>query len=108
MTISAQCNLQKLAFATTLAVTIVLSQGRAIGQVKHGSPIELAKADVSTAVRQDMANEVRIVGSLTPIRRSTLTSRVSSTIIELLFRSGTWSMPAISSSVSKGELSNRR
>lgn len=83
MTISAQCNLQKLAFATTLAVTIVLSQGRAIGQVKHGSPIELAKADVSTAVRQDMANEVRIVGSLTPIRRSTLTSRVSSTIIEL-------------------------
>ncbi|ABR64796.1 nodulation protein NolF [Sinorhizobium medicae] len=83
MTISAQCNLQKLAFATSLAVTIVLSQGRAIGQVKHGSPIELAKADVSTAVRQDMANDVRIVGSLTPIRRSTLTSRVSSTIIEL-------------------------
>nr|CAA41486.1 nolF [Sinorhizobium meliloti]prf//1718309B nolF gene [Sinorhizobium meliloti] len=77
MTISAQCNVQKLAFATTLAVTIVLSQGRAIGQVKHGSPIELAEADVSTAVRQDMANEVRIVGSLTPIRRSTLTSRVS-------------------------------
>ncbi len=83
MTISAQCNLQKLAFATTLAVTIVLSQGRAIGQVKHGSPIELAKADVSIAVRQDMANEVRIVGSLTPIRRYTLTSRVSSTIIDL-------------------------
>ncbi len=33
----------KLAFAITLAVAILLSQGRAIAQVKHGGPIELPK-----------------------------------------------------------------
>lgn len=45
--------------------------------------MELSKVDVSKVVRQNIATEVRIAGSLTPIRRSVLTSRVSSTIIEL-------------------------
>ncbi|OWK25342.1 hypothetical protein AJ87_10955 [Rhizobium yanglingense] len=83
MTIIARCNFGKFAVAITTAIAILFSEGRAIAQIKHGSPIELAQADVSTAVRQDVVNEVRIAGSLTPIRRSTLASRVSSTIIEL-------------------------
>lgn len=83
MTIIAPPNLWKLAVAMTMAIAIHLSAGRAIAQNKHDSPIELAQADVSTVVRQDIVNEVRVAGSLTPIRRSTLTSRVSSTVIEL-------------------------
>lgn len=67
-----------LAFAITLGTS-----GGSIAEVKPGSPIELSQVDVSKAVRQDIANEVRIAGSLMPIRRSTLTSRVSSTILEL-------------------------
>ena len=52
-------------------------------QAAPSVPVELSEADVSKAVRQDIANEVRIAGSLTPIRRSTLTSRVSATILDL-------------------------
>jgi RND family efflux transporter MFP subunit len=52
-------------------------------QQSPNNPLELAQADVSQVVRQSIANEVRISGTLTPIRRATLTSRVSSTILEL-------------------------
>ncbi|CDM60246.1 MULTISPECIES: efflux RND transporter periplasmic adaptor subunit [Rhizobium] len=83
MTKIVRCNFGKLAVAVTMAIAILTSAGRAIAQIKHGSPIELAQVDISTAVRQDIVNEVRIAGSLTPVRRSTLTSRVSSTISEL-------------------------
>ncbi|AYM65808.1 efflux RND transporter periplasmic adaptor subunit [Agrobacterium fabrum] len=57
-------------------------------QLKPEGPLELASVDVSKAVRQDIATEVRIAGSLTPIRRSNLTSRVSSTIVELPVKIG--------------------
>ncbi|WEX91714.1 efflux RND transporter periplasmic adaptor subunit (plasmid) [Sinorhizobium garamanticum] len=83
MTIIGRCNFGKLAVAITMVIATLLSAGWAIAQTKRGSPIELAQADVSTAVRQDIVNEVRIAGSLTPIRRSTMTSRISSTIIGL-------------------------
>ncbi len=57
-------------------------------QPKPEGPLELAQVDVSKAVRQDIATEVRIAGSLTPIRRSNLTSRISSTILELPVKIG--------------------
>lgn len=69
-----------------LVVTLVL--GLAGGAAAQQTPIELSQADVTKAVRQDIATEVRVAGSLTPIRRSTLTSRVSSTILELPVRIG--------------------
>lgn len=50
--------------------------------------VELARVDVTEARRQDIANEVRIAGSLAPIRRATLASRVSATIIELPVKIG--------------------
>ncbi|MFB9948382.1 efflux RND transporter periplasmic adaptor subunit [Rhizobium puerariae] len=82
MTTTARPTFAILAVAMAMAIAILASTGTAIAQDKQ-SPVELAQADVSKAVRQDVANEVRIAGSLTPIRRSTLTSRVSSTILEL-------------------------
>lgn len=66
-----------LAVATGM-MNVALAQ-----QASHSVTMELSQADVSKAVRQDIANEVRIAGSLTPIRRSTLTSRVSATILDL-------------------------
>ena len=47
------------------------------------APLELSRVDVSTATKQDIANDVRIAGSLAPARRSTLTARVSSTVLEI-------------------------
>lgn len=46
-------------------------------------PLELARVDVGKAQARNIANEVRVSGSLTPIRRSALTSRISATIEEL-------------------------
>lgn len=66
-----------------MATAVALSPFVSVEAVFASSQIELAPVDVSTAVRQDIASEVRIAGSLSPIRRSTLTSRVSSTILEL-------------------------
>lgn len=66
-----------IAFAIGFTNTVLAQQAA------KNLPIELSRADVSKAVRQDIANEVRIAGSLTPIRRSTLTSRVSATILDL-------------------------
>ncbi|MBX4911922.1 MULTISPECIES: efflux RND transporter periplasmic adaptor subunit [Rhizobium] len=83
MTIIIRWNHKRFAAAIAIAISSLAPAGTAVGQDKQSTQIELAQADVSKAVRQDVANEVRIAGSLTPIRRSTLTSRVSSTIIEL-------------------------
>lgn len=66
-----------------IAVAVGFATTVSAQQAARTLPIELSRADVSTAVRQDIANEVRIAGSLTPIRRSTLTSRISATILEL-------------------------
>ncbi len=66
-----------------VAIGLIGALSHAVAQEPANAPIELSKVDVSTATRQDVATEVRIAGSLTPIRRSTLTSRVSSTILEL-------------------------
>lgn len=73
-------------FTATALVGMALAIAGSAGAqqpAKADGPLALAPVDVSKAVRQDIATEVRIAGSLTPIRRSTLTSRVSSTIIEL-------------------------
>lgn len=45
--------------------------------------VELAGVDVTTVAPRDIGSEVRISGSLTPIRRTSLTARVSGTILEL-------------------------
>jgi membrane fusion protein (multidrug efflux system) len=73
--------------AVCTASAVLVSAGGS-GAQDRPAPLELSKVDVSEAVRQDVASEVRIAGSLTPIRRSTLTSRVSSTILELPVRIG--------------------
>jgi RND family efflux transporter MFP subunit len=70
-------------FSPILMVAAIGIAGGAVAQQNVEGPVELSAVDVSKAMRQDIANEVRIAGSLTPIRRSTLTSRVSSTVIEL-------------------------
>lgn len=66
-----------------IAVAIGFTNTVSAQQAAQSTATELSRSDVSTAVRQDIANEVRIAGSLTPIRRSTLTSRVAATVIEL-------------------------
>ncbi len=45
--------------------------------------VELASVDVTTVALRNMGSEVRISGSLTPIRRTSLTARVAGTIVEL-------------------------
>jgi RND family efflux transporter MFP subunit len=69
--------------AATILVVAMLTTAAAAQQTKPDGPLELAPVDVGKAVRQNIATEVRIAGSLTPTRRSTLTSRISSTIVEL-------------------------
>jgi membrane fusion protein, multidrug efflux system len=81
MTMTDRLNLIKLVIAVCLGATAFALPNEAGAQ--ENAPIELSQVDVSTAVRQDIASEVRIAGSLTPTRRSVLTSRVSSTIVEL-------------------------
>ncbi|MGV3550841.1 efflux RND transporter periplasmic adaptor subunit [Rhizobium sp.] len=71
--------------AMTMAWTFAT---QAAAQDAKPDGIELSRVDVSTAIKQDMATEVRIAGSLTPIRRSTLTARISSTILELPVKIG--------------------
>jgi membrane fusion protein, multidrug efflux system len=72
----------KALVVSCLAATISMP-GAASAQPATGRLVELSQVDVSKAVRQDIATEVRIAGSLMPIRRSTLTSRVSARIVEL-------------------------
>ncbi len=83
MTMIERSNLTPLAAAILLALAALVPAGGASAQETPAPPVELSQVDVGKAVRQDIASEVRIAGSLTPIRRSTLTSRVSSTILEL-------------------------
>jgi RND family efflux transporter MFP subunit len=45
--------------------------------------VEMAEVDVTKVVPRDIGSEVRISGSLTPTRRSSLTARVAGTIVEL-------------------------
>ncbi|MDP9835606.1 RND family efflux transporter MFP subunit [Neorhizobium huautlense] len=70
-------------FASVFGLVLLTAGPLGAQQPKPDGPLELAPVDVSKTVRQDIATEVRIAGSLTPIRRSNLTSRVSSTIVEL-------------------------
>lgn len=70
-------------FASVFGLVLLTAGSLGAQQPKPDGPLELAPVDVSRTVRQDIATEVRIAGSLTPIRRSNLTSRVSSTIVEL-------------------------
>jgi len=76
---------RSLAFLFTATIALGLAQAGVAqeGPRDKSGPIELSDVDVGTAMRQDIANEVRIAGSLTPIRRSTLNSQVSSTVAEL-------------------------
>jgi RND family efflux transporter MFP subunit len=76
-------NFTNIALAMCAVFAILVPATGSSAQEPAGNPIELSRVDVSRAVRQDVATEVRIAGSLTPIRRSMLTSRVSSTILEL-------------------------
>lgn len=69
------CLLVVIAFGCSMVISA--------NAVFAASEVELARVDVSVAIRQDVATEVRIAGSLSPIRRSTLSSRVSSTISDL-------------------------
>lgn len=72
-----------------LALSLSIScADETLTQQAQPGPVELSQADISKAIRQDIANEVRIAGSLMPVRRSTLTARVSSTILELPVRIG--------------------
>ena len=69
-----------------LAVIAGLGWGTPAGaQTQSAGPItmELSTVDVTKIAPRDIAHEVRIAGSLTPIRRSTLTARVASKITEL-------------------------
>jgi membrane fusion protein, multidrug efflux system len=69
--------------ATLFAITFLACAHSTAAQQPTTSPVELSRLDVSLVSRQDVATEVRIAGSLSPIRRSTLTSRISSTVVEL-------------------------
>lgn len=72
----------KIFAVSCVAATIGMTEA-ASAQPAERRVVELSQVDVSKAMRQDIANEVRIAGSLMPIRRSTLTSRVSATIVDL-------------------------
>lgn len=47
------------------------------------APVELARVDVTRAERQSIGTDIRISGSLAPMRRSVLTAKVSATIEDL-------------------------
>ncbi|MDM9624956.1 efflux RND transporter periplasmic adaptor subunit [Rhizobium sp. S152] len=71
-----------------LAATMAMVTGSALAQQLDSAAVEISEVDVGVVKRQNIANEVRIAGSLTPIRRSTLTSRVSATVIDLPVKIG--------------------
>lgn len=62
--------------------------GAAQAQEAAKPTMELAQVDITRVEPHDIASEVRIAGSLTPIRRSTLAARVASTIVELPVKVG--------------------
>lgn len=71
-------------FATLLVVTTGLA-GNAFSQAEPAvaQKVELATVDITKVAPRDIASDVRIAGSLTPIRRTSLTARVAGTILEL-------------------------
>lgn len=72
-----------------LAIGIGTGWGAAaIAQDGAKPTLELTTVDVTRVEPHDIASEVRISGSLTPIRRSTLAARVASTIVELPVKVG--------------------
>ncbi len=65
-----------------------VAAGAAQAQEAAKPTMELAQVDITKVEPHDIASEVRIAGSLTPIRRSTLAARVASTIVELPVKVG--------------------
>jgi membrane fusion protein, multidrug efflux system len=71
-----------------LAVSFSLLSGL-MGPARSQTPppepakVELASVDVTTVAPRTVGSEVRVSGSLTPVRRTSLTARVAGTIIEL-------------------------
>ncbi|MDX3974012.1 efflux RND transporter periplasmic adaptor subunit [Shinella sp.] len=65
-----------------------VAAGPAQAQEAAKPTMELAQVDITKVEPHDIASEVRIAGSLTPIRRSTLAARVASTIVELPVKVG--------------------
>lgn len=65
-----------------------VATGAAQAQEAAKPTMELAQVDITKVEPHDIASEVRIAGSLTPIRRSTLAARVASTIVELPVKVG--------------------
>ncbi|MCP2138311.1 RND family efflux transporter MFP subunit [Rhizobium sp. SLBN-94] len=68
-----------------LVSLFLLSAVATLAQIEAAptAKVELASVDVTTVAPRRISNEVRISGSLTPIRRSSLTARVAGTIVEL-------------------------
>jgi RND family efflux transporter MFP subunit len=87
---STQRETARPALVATLVFTLVgwLAPGAPLAQEAAKPTFELADVDVTTVQPADISNEVRISGSLTPIRRSTLAARVASTIIDLPVKVG--------------------
>nr|WP_298097189.1 efflux RND transporter periplasmic adaptor subunit [uncultured Shinella sp.] len=75
----------KAAIFASLMVSIMGLADPALSQTPSatGSKMELARVDVTTVAPRNIGSDVRISGSLTPIRRTSLTARVAGTIIEL-------------------------
>jgi len=70
-------------FFSAILVLGVGFKGETFSQTVPNGPVELAGVDVSKVALRNIGIEVRISGSLTPIRRTSLTARVAGTIIEL-------------------------
>ena len=73
-----------------LIISTIGPAGNAVAQVPStvGERVELANVDVTTVAPRNMGSEVRISGSLTAVRRTSLTARVAGTIIDLPVRVG--------------------
>ncbi|GGE41607.1 nodulation protein NolF [Agaricicola taiwanensis] len=52
--------------------------------VEQPEVVELAAMEVTRVERQDLATEIRVSGSLQPVRRTSLTAKVSGTLSEVL------------------------
>ncbi|KQV27089.1 hemolysin D [Rhizobium sp. Root1203] len=78
--------------AITCSVGLGYVFWRPSSEVLHGAPtralVELAQVDVSTIKRRDIANEVRVAGSLMPIRRASFTAPVAAPVLELPVKIG--------------------
>ena len=68
---------------SAVLILALIFVGDVHAQNAQATAVELAEVDVTTVAPRDIGSEVRLSGSLTPIRRSSLTARVAGTIIEL-------------------------